>query len=161
MTGTSGEHVAAAGHWFLKADQPDQDPIVCAVEGLRRLMMSIEAHTDDVSPRLAACADEAMKRAAATIIAAAHPHLDMDETALKLGAASGLLRLFGKDPAELWATETPEIAADRFDLAALLADELDALHRRRMIESRGDVFRRHSAIAMAQIFLPPSGGLLH
>lgn len=68
--------------------------------------------------------------------------LSAERACMGLGAAAGLVALFGKNCEQVTSATTLPMVMDRIDRVALLAAELDILSRRQSIEERGDVLRR-------------------
>ncbi|BDA86366.1 hypothetical protein Sa4125_39080 [Aureimonas sp. SA4125] len=135
---------------FDRAATAGPDCIGEAVAGLCGLLAAGLMPNDRGAPaNVVGSLVSAIASAAPAVADAAHPRISPDAVYLGLAAASGFASLFSQAPTDAAAAVDPLLAADRIDHTALLADELDAVMRRRRIEERGDVFRRTITIRRA------------
>jgi len=112
------------------------------------------------SPDLVARLDDAITDVAPAIVrevGQSHPTPDVQ---IGLQAATGILSLFNTRCDEAAFAHLLPLALDRIDHIALLADELDALLRRRQIDARGNPFRA-SITGNQFIHQGASGATLH
>lgn len=132
-----------------------------ATAGLRLLLAAGTIPSDTALPASAITSVVSAIEAAAPVVADAVDRWIAPEAVyLGFSAATGFAGLFQHRPAELAAMTDLRLAADRLDHIALLADNLDALVRRRRIEDRGDIFRRTITIRRA-LATEPAGAALH
>jgi hypothetical protein len=114
--------------------------LLAVAGGLRTRSADLHTATDAVATAISQ---------AAPVIRAVAPDVAPERLYFVLGATAGLANYLGGSGA--WANAHDAYAAseDAVDHIALLADELDALHRRRRIAARGDLLGRHIAISDA------------
>ncbi|WP_398468001.1 hypothetical protein [Tardiphaga sp.] len=68
--------------------------------------------------------------------------LSAEHAGVGMGAAMGLILLFGKSQEYVTSVTSLPMVMDRIDYTSVLASELDIIVRRASIEARGDVLRR-------------------
>lgn len=123
----------------------NQDVLRNASTAIRLVLLACD---DDLRPQFAdedaAVLAHLIERAAPAIATATGFNLEDEEVYLGLSALHGLAaELLTR--AEISRANAGDLIQSRFDHAALLSDELDAIFRRREIERRGDAFRRFIA----------------
>lgn len=145
---------------FAAAARGGPDALLHAVTALRGLILATALPDGDrVPPETIADASAAITAAAPIIAEAVAGRLPAEAVYMGMGAATAIASLFGRPTADIQHTTHPGLFADRLDHIALLADELDALHRRRRIEGRGDVLRRSITIRRALAATPDGASL--
>jgi hypothetical protein len=120
----------------------DEDVLRHASTAIRLVLLACD---DDQRPQFTedevAFLVDLIERAAPKISSATGFVLEDERTYIGLGALYGLARELLLRPGISRAT-ADDLTQTRFDHAALLSDELDAIYRRRQIERRGDILRR-------------------
>jgi hypothetical protein len=136
-------HFAIAGARAFALAGVGQDVIYNTVIGLRSVLQITEHEgVSGLSELLVKLLLDAAIGAVPFIAAEIDAPISAERAGVGMGAATGLIALFGK-PRELVTTETTfDMVMDRIDHVALFAAELDILSRRRSIEARGDVLRQ-------------------
>lgn len=90
----------------------------------------------------------------------AAPDLAEDHVHLGMAAASGLVEFLGMQDDDRHANPADPILIDRADHALLLGAQLETVHRRKRIASRGGVFCRFVAARRA-LYAESAGAALH
>jgi hypothetical protein len=139
----SAEHFAREGARAFALAALGYDVIYNVVLGLRCvLQLSDHDGVVDLSEPAVELLLEASRGATATIAEHVEEPISVERACVGMGAAVGLISLFGKPPEHVTTATTLPMLLDRIDHVALLAAELDVLSRRRSIDARGDVLRR-------------------
>ncbi|WP_062229093.1 hypothetical protein [Aureimonas frigidaquae] len=139
------------------ADMDGSQPIEPAVLMLRVVLIAFLDPVFAASPDKAELAD-GIWFAADHVARAASPSLEPEDVRMGFGAAAGLLIQMGLRADR---REPRGILLARLDRVALIADELDALFRRRRLAAHGDPFARMIAIRRAQETQPAPGAVLN
>jgi hypothetical protein len=139
----SADHFASEGARAFALAGLGHDVIYNTVIGLRCvLQLSDHDGVVNLSELSVKLLMDASRGAVAAIAEQVEETLSAERACVGMGAASGLIALFGKPPEHVTTVTTFPMVMDRIDHVALLAAELDILSRRRSIEARGDVLRR-------------------
>ena len=159
-TRTTTEALDAVTACFRLASTGSDAAVIEAVIGLRSLMLAgLASHDVRASEDMIATLAGAITAAAPVVAEAVGTRIETERVHLGMAAAGGFASLFTRTPAEIRETVDLPLAADRLDHIALLADELDAVIRRRNIEARGNPVRRAYAIRRA-VEAEPAGATL-
>jgi hypothetical protein len=118
-------------------------PLLHAAAGLRQLLVAIECSSVAASAESVARLDTAIRAATPSVTANAGDGLASDRIYVGVAAAIGFVQSLGLPDEPL------PVVLDRFDHVALVAAELDALHRRRQIAARGGPLARYVAVRRA------------
>jgi hypothetical protein len=139
----SADHFAREGARAFALAALGQDVLYNTVIGLRCvLQLSNHDGVVGLSELSVKLLMDASRGAVPAIAEHVEETLSAERAYFGMGAAAGLIALFGKPPEHVTAVETFPLVMDRIDHVALLAAELDILSRRHSIEARGDVLRR-------------------
>ena len=126
----------------FNAASQGQDVLLNTVLALRDLIWALEhPGRGEASSGLIARLDDAIADVTPTVGREVGHSLPSSDVQLGLQAATGLLRLTNTPCDDVDFARLLPLAQDRIDHIALLADELDALFRRRQIDARGNPFR--------------------
>jgi hypothetical protein len=126
------------------------DVIYNAVGGLRHVLLAMEfPHPGLASPDSIKRTVGAIQAAAYTVSEDVSKSLAADQVYFGMAAASGIVDLWFGRPASELRQYSRAVILDRVDHTAILADELDALHRRREISARGNALHREFMIRRA------------
>lgn len=136
-------------------------PLINTTLALRAILLALEYPTHAVDTETRRRLTQALFQVGPPIAVNVKDELPVDRVIFALAAASQLVGMFGRSPAELFDLYHPDLVRDRIDHTALLGDELDAIHRRREIRDRGDVLRRAVEIGFAMRRPAPEGAPLH
>lgn len=147
------EHPIAIALRNHLADVAGPQPLQAAVLALRTVLIGFLDPSFAAAPSKADLAD-VVWAAADAIAQAAEPQLEAEAVRLGFGAAAGLLAQIGL-PAD--KREPPDLLLARLDRVALVADEIDAVFRRRRLAAHGDPFARMIAVRRAQDAQPALG----
>jgi hypothetical protein len=139
----SAERIAVEGVRAFIAATLHRDVVFNAVLGLRAILrLANHPGVAGMSAELVGDLLEANGLAVSALAETVQKQLSEERINLGLGAAAGLVGLFGKSRDEVVAASTFNLVMDRIDHVALLTAELDVVHLNQSIERRGDVLRR-------------------
>lgn len=144
----SAERIAIDGIRAFTAAALHHDVLHNAARGLRAVLkLSDHAGVVGISAEIVRDLSNASTDATPALATAVAETLTAECACLGMGAAAGLVALFGKTRDDVITATTLPLLMDRIDHAALLASRLDTIVLRQNIERRGDVLRRLITLA--------------